>query len=104
MLRVVPIDLNTCCQNVDTNFLSRRATPSTSTFLVVGPKWHRFVSRSTTTQMEITSRFVRGKSVMKSIDIDTHRSSGTRSASSSPGGFASRNFVKYARSAPGLLP
>eukprot|EP00644_Phytophthora_capsici_P013055 jgi/Phyca11/101148/e_gw1.5.469.1 len=81
--------------------MKRRATPSASTFFVVGTKWHRLVSRSTTTQMESTSRLVRGKSVMKSIKIDLHRSSCTRNGSSSPGDFLSRGFVKYGRSAPG---
>ncbi|EGZ14854.1 hypothetical protein PHYSODRAFT_510211 [Phytophthora sojae] len=103
-LGFVPIDLKTCCQKADTNFLSRRATPSAVTFFVVGTKWQRFVNRSTTTQMESTSRFVRGRSVMKSMEIDLHRSSGMLNGSSQPGGFVNRGFVKYVRSAPGWPP
>ncbi|OWZ13897.1 hypothetical protein PHMEG_00012711 [Phytophthora megakarya] len=88
ILSFVPTDLKTCCQNADTNFLSRsetmlvgipcnfqmcsmkrRATPSAVTFFVVGTKWHRLVNLSTTTQIESTSRFVRGRSVMKFMEI-----------------------------------
>ncbi|EGZ29810.1 hypothetical protein PHYSODRAFT_467445 [Phytophthora sojae] len=88
MLNFVPMDLKTYCQKADTNF--RRATPSAVNFFVVGTKWQRFVNGSTTAQMESTFRFVRGSSVMKSIEIDLHRSSGTLSGSSKPGGFVNR--------------
>ncbi|OWY95319.1 hypothetical protein PHMEG_00034706 [Phytophthora megakarya] len=81
--------------------------------------------------MESTLFFVRGKSVMKSMEIDRQRSSGIFRGSSNPGGFVSRglfrrqgsqsemNFsidlsildqyqrfarVKYVRSAPGRPP
>ncbi|EGZ11585.1 hypothetical protein PHYSODRAFT_517861 [Phytophthora sojae] len=105
MFSFVPMDLKTCCQKVDMNFLSRsetifvgmpcnfqmlsmksRATPSAFTFLVS------------------TSRSVRGRSVMKSMEMDLQRSSGMLSGSSNPGGFVNRGFVKYVRSAPGWPP
>ncbi|OWZ07834.1 hypothetical protein PHMEG_00019721 [Phytophthora megakarya] len=94
ILSFVPTDLKTSCQNADTNFLSRsetmlvgipcnfqmcsmkrRATPSAVTFFIVGTKWHRLVNLSTTTQIESTSRFVCGRSVRKSMEIDRHHSS-----------------------------
>ncbi|EGZ06492.1 hypothetical protein PHYSODRAFT_531729 [Phytophthora sojae] len=108
MLSFVPMDLKTCCQKADTNFLSRsrsetifvgmpcnfqmvsmksRATPSAFTFLI-----------------ESTPRSVRGRSVMKSMEMDLQRSSGILSGSSNPGGFVNRGFVKYVRSAPGWPP
>ncbi|EGZ06022.1 hypothetical protein PHYSODRAFT_533370, partial [Phytophthora sojae] len=65
---------------------------------------HRLVNRSTTTQIESTPRSVRGRSVMKSMEMDLQRSSGILSGSSNPGGFVNRGFVKYVRSAPGWPP
>ncbi|OWZ04075.1 hypothetical protein PHMEG_00024091 [Phytophthora megakarya] len=113
ILSFVPTDLKTCCQNADTNFLSRsetmlvgipcnfqmcsmkrRATPSAVTFFVVGTKWHRLGNLSTTTQIESTSRFVRGRSVMQSMVIDRHRSSGIFSGSSRPDVFGSRGLFR----------
>ncbi|POM71889.1 Hypothetical protein PHPALM_11481 [Phytophthora palmivora] len=108
MLNIVPTDLKMCCQKAETNFLSRSdtmlvgipcnfqicATPIAVTVFVVGTKWQRFVRRSTTTQMELTLRFVCGKSMMKSIEIDLQHSSGIFSGSSKPGAFVSLGLFR----------
>ncbi|KAG2761508.1 hypothetical protein PC116_g27480 [Phytophthora cactorum] len=84
----VPIDLKTCCQKADTNFRSRSDT------LRRRHNWQRLVNRSTTTQIESTSRLVRGRSVMKSIEMDLHRSSGILRGSIKPGGFVNRGLFR----------
>ncbi|OWZ13991.1 hypothetical protein PHMEG_00012597 [Phytophthora megakarya] len=57
-------------------------------------KWTRFVKRSTTTQIEFRPFLASGKSVMKSIEIDHHRSSGVFSGSIIPGVFVSRGLFR----------
>ncbi|EGZ13678.1 hypothetical protein PHYSODRAFT_512626 [Phytophthora sojae] len=111
MLSFVPMDLKTCCQKADTNFLSRsetifvgmpcnfqmlsiksRATPSAFTFLI-----------------ESTPRSVRGRSVMKSMEMDLQRSSGPTATNfwmdlNIFEQYQWRASVKYVRSAPGWPP
>ncbi|EGZ14518.1 hypothetical protein PHYSODRAFT_508612 [Phytophthora sojae] len=104
MLSFVPMDLKTCCQKADTNFLSR-----SETIFVGMPCIFQMLSmksRATPSAfiIESTPRSVRGRSVMKSMEMDLQRSSGILSGSSNPGGFVNRGFVKYVRSAPGWPP
>ncbi|POM60276.1 hypothetical protein PHPALM_30890 [Phytophthora palmivora] len=129
MVNFVPMDLKMHCPNDEINFrprsdtmlvgmlwcfhtlsMKRQATPSSVTFFVVETKWHRLANLSTTTQMESNPRSGLGKSVMKSMDIDCHLSSGILSGSRRPGDFSifhqyqPRARAKYVRSAPGWPP
>eukprot|EP00644_Phytophthora_capsici_P004667 jgi/Phyca11/110838/e_gw1.19.405.1 len=70
------------------------ATSCAETVFVVAIKWERLVSRSTTPQIEFFPVFVSGKSVMKSIEIERHRSSGICRGSKRAGVFVNRGLFR----------
>lgn len=82
--------------------MKRVATSLADTVFVVVMKRERLVSRSATSQIELCPCSVSGKSVMKSIEIERHRSSRTCSGSMSPGVVASRGLFRRQSSQPAM--